>query len=96
MNLLRLSVAFSLTLVPATAMGLTLPLLAKALTRFDVNFGRVLGRLYGWNTLGAMAGALGGELWLIGRLGLRSTALAAGALNLAVAAAALTLAKRLK
>ena len=94
-NLLRLSVAFSLMLVPATAMGLTLPLLAKALTRFDVNFGRVLGRLYGWNTLGAMAGALGGELWLIGRLGLRGTALVAGALNLAVAAAALTLARRL-
>jgi predicted membrane-bound spermidine synthase len=94
-NLLRVSVAFSLMLVPATAMGLTLPLLAKALTRFDVNFGRVLGRLYGWNTLGAMTGALGGELWLIGRLGLRGTALVAGALNLAVAAAALTLAKRL-
>ena len=52
MNLLRVTVAFSLMLVPATAMGLTLPLLAKALTRFDVNFGRVLGRLYGWNTLG--------------------------------------------
>ena len=94
-NLLRLSVAFSLMLVPATAMGLTLPLLAKALTRVDVNFGRVLGRLYGWNTLGAMAGALGGELWLIGRLGLRGTAVVAGALNLTAAAAALTLAKRL-
>jgi spermidine synthase len=94
-NLLRVSVAFVLMLVPAAAMGLTLPLLAKALTRFDGNFGRVLGRLYGWNTLGAMAGALGGELWLIERLGLRATAMVAGALNLAAAAAALTLAKRL-
>jgi spermidine synthase len=93
-NLLRGSVAFSLMLVPATAMGLTLPLLAKALTRFDGNFGRVLGRLYGWNTLGAMAGALGGELWVIGRLGLRATAVVAGALNLGAAAVALTLARR--
>ena len=93
-NLLRLSVAFSLMLVPATAMGLTLPLLAQALTCYDVNFGRVLGRLYAWNTLGAMAGALGGELWLVGWLGLRATALVAGALNLTAAAAALMLSRR--
>ena len=93
-NLLRLSVAFSLMLAPATAMGLTLPLLVQALTRFDANFGRVLGRLYGWNTLGAVAGALGGELWLFGWLGLRATALVAGALNLAAAAAALMLSRR--
>ena len=93
-NLLRLTVAFSLMFVPATAMGLTLPLLAKALARRDVNFGRVLGRLYGWNTLGGMAGALCGELWLIGWLGQRGTALAAGALNLAAAAAALFLARQ--
>jgi spermidine synthase len=94
-NLLRLSVAFVVMFVPATAMGLTLPLLAQTLTRFDANFGRVLGRLYGWNTLGAMAGALGGELWLIGWLGLRTTALLAGALDLAIMAAALMLARRL-
>jgi spermidine synthase len=93
-NLLRLTVAFSLMLIPATAMGLTLPLLAKATSRGDANFGRVLGRLYGWNTLGGMAGALGGELWLIGWLGQRGTALAAGALNLAAAVVALFLARR--
>jgi spermidine synthase len=92
-NLLRLTVAFAVMLVPATAMGLTLPLVAQALTSRDSNFGRVLGRLYGWNTLGGMAGALLGELWLIGWLGLRGTALAAGALNLAAAALALLLAR---
>jgi predicted membrane-bound spermidine synthase len=93
-NLLRLTVAFSLMLVPATAMGFTLPLLAKAVTGSDLNFGRVLGRLYGWNTLGGMAGAFCVELWLIGWLGQRGTALAAGALNLAAAAVALLLARR--
>jgi len=93
-NLLRLVVAFSLMFVPATAMGLTLPLLAKATALCDVNFGRVLGRLYGWNTLGGMAGALCGELWLIGWLGQRGTALAAGALNLAASGVALLLARR--
>ncbi|MEO6601236.1 MAG: spermidine synthase, partial [Polyangiaceae bacterium] len=75
-------------------MGLTLPLLSKATTRSDANFGRVLGRLYGWNTLGGVAGALGGELWLIESLGLRGTALVAGALNLLSAAVALFLARR--
>lgn len=93
-NILRLTVAFSLMFVPATAMGLTLPLLAKATAACDVNFGRLLGRLYGWNTLGGMAGALCGELCLIGWLGQRGTALEAGALNLAAAGTALLVARR--
>lgn len=91
LNLARLGVAFSLLLAPAAAMGLTLPLLAQAITGRDANFGRVLGRLYGWNTLGAVAGAMGGELWLVGALGLRGTALVAGGLDLAAAGAALVL-----
>ena len=92
-NLVRLLVAFCLLLVPATAMGVTLPLLSKATTRSDPNFGRVLGRLYGWNTLGGVAGALCGELWLVEPLGLRGTALVSGSLNLASAAVALLLAR---
>ena len=93
-NSLRLAVAFGLMLVPTTAMGLTLPLLTKALARSDANFGRVLGRLYGWNTLGGMAGALCGELWLISWLGQRGTAFAAAALNVIAAVVALLLARR--
>jgi predicted membrane-bound spermidine synthase len=96
LNLLRVAVAFSLMLVPATAMGITLPLLARTVARGDDNFGRVLGRLYGWNTLGGMAGALCGELWLIGWLGLRGTAAFAAALNLAAAVGALYLAGRVR
>ena len=90
-NSLRLAVAFGLMLVPTTAMGLTLPLLTKALARSDANFGRVLGRLYGWNTLGGMAGALCGELWLISWLGQRGTAFAAATLNVTAAVVALFL-----
>jgi hypothetical protein len=93
-NILRLTVAFLLMLLPATAMGLSLPLLAKTLARSDVNFGRVLGRLYGWNTLGGVAGTLCSEMWLIRWLGLRGTALAAGTLNLVAAALALFLFRR--
>ncbi len=82
---LRLLVAFALLLIPSTAMGITLPLLTKALLRDDARFGSVLGWLYGWNTLGAMAGVVAGEMILLGRFGVRGTALAAGALNLLAA-----------
>src|SRR5580765_1410236 len=82
LNPLRLLVAFLLLLIPSTAMGITLPLLTRALMRDDRSFGRVLGALYGWNTLGAMTGVVAGEMFLVGALGVRGTALAAGALNL--------------
>ena len=82
LNALRLALAFALLLIPATAMGATLPLLTQALSARDAHFGRVLGRLYGWNTLGGVFGALVGEAWLIERLGLRGTGLVAGSLNL--------------
>ncbi len=47
LNPLRLSVAFVLLLLPATAMGATLPLLVKAVRERDPSFGAALGRLYG-------------------------------------------------
>jgi spermidine synthase len=81
LNGLRLVVAFALMVVPTTAMGATLPILVKAMTRSGGPFGRALGRLYGWNTLGACAGALAGEGLLIELLGLRGTAFFATLLN---------------
>ncbi len=95
LNVLRVAVAFALLLVPSVAMGATLPLLAAALTAHDENFGRVLGRLYGWNTLGAVAGTLAGDLVLIQALGIRGTALAAAGLNVAAALGAAWLSRRL-
>jgi len=94
LNSIRLVIAFALLLVPSSAMGLTLPLLAKTLSARDLNFGRVLGRLYGWNTLGAVWGAVLPEMYLLSRLGVRATALGAGLLNLFVAAAAVWLSMR--
>jgi spermidine synthase len=85
LHLIRLGVAFVMMLVPATAMGLTLPLLVKSLQPSDGNFGRVLGRLYGWNTIGGVAGAVAGELWLFPWLGLRATGAVAASLNAAAA-----------
>ena len=91
LNALRLAVAFLVLLIPSTAMGVTLPLLTRTLMAYEPRFGPVLGRLYGWNTAGAMAGAVTGEVYLVGLWGVRGTAAAAGLLNLLVAAVALWL-----
>jgi predicted membrane-bound spermidine synthase len=88
-NIVRFTVAFPLLLLPTTAMGATLPVLVGAMCRSDDRFGTVLGRLYGWNTLGAVVGVLGAELLLIERVGVAGSAFVAAALNLAAAAIAL-------
>ena len=93
-NPLRLVSAFVLLLAPSTAMGATLPLVVGALHRADPHFGRVLGRLYGWNTLGAVLGALAGEALLVLRFGIRGTALVALGVNAVAAAGAAALSRR--
>ncbi len=94
LNATRLAVAFLLMLLPAAAMGATLPLLARTLGPHETSFGRLLGSLYGWNTLGAVAGAVAGEALLVGELGIRGTALFAGGLDIVAAAVALALSRR--
>lgn len=89
--LVRASAAFGLLLVPATAMGFTLPVLVEALRRDDRRFAWTLGQIYGWNTAGAVAGTLLGELVLVSALGVRGSGLAAAGLNLSAAAIALSL-----
>ncbi len=89
LNLVRLTTAFSVLVIPATAMGATLPVLAQALSRCDTNFGSTLGRLYGWNTLGAMLGAIVSEAVLIRFLGVAGSGLIALLLNFTAAVIAL-------
>ena len=74
-------------------MGATLPLLVSAVAGPSQDFGRALGRLYGWNTLGAVAGALLGESLLFAHLGLRGSGLFAAALNGTAALGATALAR---
>ena len=93
LNTLRFLIAFVLMLAPTTAMGATLPLLVTTLCASDPRFGRVLGRIYGWNTLGAVAGAMVCEIVLITHLGIKGAALAASALNLTAAVAMLLFAR---
>ena len=93
LNLVRLTMAFAVLVIPAIAMGATLPVLVHALTRVEPNFGASLGRLYGWNTLGAMLGAIASEALLIKWLGILGSGFFALVLNFAAALIALRLSR---
>jgi spermidine synthase len=93
-NALRLATTFAALLVPATAMGATLPLVVSDVTLRGGGFGSALGRLYGWNTLGAVCGSVCAEVVLIQQLGVTGTALIAGLLDTGVGVTALWLARR--
>jgi spermidine synthase len=84
----RLAIAFATLMLPATAMGLTLPLLTRALAPRLSSFGVSLGLLYGFNTIGAALGAFAAEAWLIGQFGIRGTAWLAGTMALTAGAIA--------
>ncbi|MGB1580869.1 MAG: fused MFS/spermidine synthase [Nevskiales bacterium] len=86
----QIGIAFLLMLLPSTAMGLTLPLLLRALYAHN-RYGSLLGGIYGLNTLGAVVGVIAAEYWLIEWLGMRGAGLFAAALNLLAAGLALWL-----
>src|SRR6266571_1246263 len=65
LNVLRFSMSFLILLIPTTAMGLTLPLVLEDPVLKRREFGGTIGFLYGFNTLGAVAGALLGENYLV-------------------------------
>ena len=91
---LRFVLSFLVLLLPATAMGLTLPVLMEDSFLETAEFGRAIGILYGVNTLGAVTGALLGEAYLVEAFGLLGTALTAGAATSIAAAIALLLTRR--
>lgn len=76
--------AFAILGIPTTAMGATLPLLAKDVVRTDRELGERVGQLYGLNTLGAVGGALAGGFWLLPYLGLTLALITGAAINLVV------------
>jgi spermidine synthase len=90
----RLLVAFLVLVVPATAMGATMPVVVGAITRRGRSFGVALGYFYGANTLGACAGVIAAEWLLIARLGVARTAVVAALLNLVAAVIAVAVSRR--
>jgi spermidine synthase len=93
-NGIRGIAAFAVLMLPTTALGATLPVLVAALCRQQARFGYVLGRLYGWNTLGAVVGVVASETLLVPRLGVAGSAWFAAALELCGAAVVLLIATR--
>ena len=76
-------------LLPTTLMGMSLPFLVRATVRDADSASRIIGGLYGVNTLGASAGALLAPWVLVRHLGMEGAALAGTGANLLAAAAAL-------
>src|SRR5436190_15953622 len=80
-------VLFCSLLWPTFFMGVSLPLLAKALTRDVGDAAPKIGRLYGINTLGAAIGALVTTWIFLPQLGLEQALKVGAALNFACATA---------
>lgn len=96
LNLFRLIVSFLILAIPCVCMGMTLPLLVNALYLRSKNYAGALGLLYGWNTLGAVAGVLAAEFILIRVAGIQGTGLIAACLNLTAAVIAFAFSAQLK
>ncbi|MEO5760970.1 MAG: spermidine synthase, partial [Vicinamibacteria bacterium] len=92
LGVVRFCLAFALLVIPTAAMGMTLPVLVGR-TSSPERFGTTLGQLYGWNTLGAVAGALAGETLFYSWMGIRGTAYVAASVNLVAASLSLLLAR---
>ena len=93
MGLVRLVCAF-VALLPATLlMGATLPVLCRYFIRDDRSLGSVVAKLYGANTLGAMAGCFAASFLFIGTVGMVATVWIGAVLNFLAAAGALLLSR---
>jgi predicted membrane-bound spermidine synthase len=89
------AVCFAGLLAPTLLMGLSLPLLARAVVaRLETAAGRI-GWLYGINTLGAAAGTLVGGFWLVGSFGFERSLQVGAALNVLAGVLALAVLDRL-
>ncbi|MFC2091565.1 spermidine synthase, partial [Elusimicrobiota bacterium] len=85
LNTFRTAVSFFLMLFVTTAMGATLPVFVKVLYTKNRIYGRILGSLYGCNTMGAVFGLIITEVFLVKYFGLTGTAAIAAGFNLLAA-----------
>jgi len=81
----KLSLAMLVMVPPAFLMGLAFPLLVRAAAGESLALGRPVGRLYGWNTVGAILGASLGGLLFLPWIFVRGTVLLAICINLIAA-----------
>ena len=89
------AVVFAGLLWPTFLMGCSLPFLSKAVVSEIAGSAKLIGWLYGLNTLGAGVGAFVGGWYLIGTFGFDKAVYVGAALNLVVAVGGLLLARGL-
>ncbi len=89
------AVVFAGLLWPTFLMGCSLPFLSKAVVSEIAGSAKLIGWLYGLNTLGAGVGAFVGGWYLIGTFGFDKAIQVGAALNLVVAVGGLLLARGL-
>jgi len=92
----RAAILFASLVWPTFCMGVSLPLLARALTTDIERAAAVTGTLYGWNTLGAALGAFATTWWILPLYGLERCLTFGATLNLMAALIAIPLAFRLR
>ncbi len=90
----RLALSAIVLGVPTFLMGGTLPAAARAVTSSEDRNRRVVGFMYGTNTIGAVCGVVACTFWLLPAVGTRTSLWVACLLNLVVAAMAFGLARR--
>ena len=94
LSLIRFVLTFGVLLIPSTLMGGTLPVLTRFFVKRLEQLGTNIGILYALNTFGAVIGTVAAGFFLIESLGIRWTLGVGIAINFAVAAIALVLARK--
>jgi spermidine synthase len=85
-SLAQFLVIFLILLVPTTLMGATLPVLSRFFVHEIVSLGGQVGRLYAFNTFGAVLGAYLAGFHLLPTLGIRISLLLAAVGNIGIGA----------
>jgi spermidine synthase len=82
--LLQIGLCALVMAVPTVLMGATFPIVSRATTLKFSEMGARVGSAYGFNTVGAVVGALAAGFLLVPILGVKGSAVVAAALNLGV------------
>lgn len=90
---LKVLLAFLLIIVPAVAMGGTLPAITRYLTQGFSGLRTSIGLLYGMNSLGAVLGILAGGFFLLHFFGIQASMQVTGLFNLGIGLTALIYAR---
>ena len=95
-HLTRFAIALLALLIPTFLMGGTLPLLVRGFVTELPGLGKITGRFYGINTLGAMLGTLLAGYLLLPKIGVRASIFVGVMINLGVAIVVLGLLPRFR